>query len=115
MSLAGHGDLMLDVRGSLPAFVERAQEDARFRHALGRLGYRKVKSAYARQLRAAPDADTFHGLERELLWPPMDFVRDWLKAEKKRIRARVRWTFVGAMLLTIVVGLVFAATFSALP
>ena len=44
----------------------------------------------------------------------MDLVRDWLKAERKRNFANVRWTFLGAMLATIVTGLVFAAAYSLL-
>jgi hypothetical protein len=112
MSVASHSDELLGVGRSLPAFVERAQADARCRTALGQLGYRKVKTAYARQLRAV-DTDRFHGLGREELWPTMDFVRDWMRAEKKRTRARVRRTFLGAMLVTIVAGLAFAAAFTA--
>jgi hypothetical protein len=41
----------------------------------------------------------------------MDFVRDWLKAEKRRAVARVRWTFVCAMLATIAAVLSVAAAF----
>jgi len=105
---------MPDADGSLPAFVERAQQDAICRAALARTGYRRVKAAYTRQLREAPDADTFHGLVHQNLWPTMDFVRDWLKAEKRRAVARVRWTFVGAMLATIVAVLTFTAALSVL-
>jgi hypothetical protein len=111
MSVVSHSDQLLDAGRSLPAFVERAQEDARCREALARLGYRRVKAAYTRQLRDARDADTFHGLERDLLWPPMDFVRDWLKAEKRRILARARRPFLAAMLVTIMVGLGFVGAF----
>ena len=57
---------------------------------------------------------SFRGLERENLTPPMDFVRDWLKAERKRSFAHVRWTFLGTMLVTIVTGLAFAAAYSLL-
>jgi hypothetical protein len=70
-----------------------------------------VKAAYARQLRAMPSADTFYGLERDLLWPTMDFVRDWLKAEKRRLLSRTRWPFLAAMLVTIVAGLGFLGAF----
>lgn len=112
MSAVSHSDEMLDVGGSLPAFVERAQEEARCRAALARIGYRRVKAAYAQQLRAALDTDTFHGLERENLWPTMDYVRAWLKVEKKRILAHVRWTFLGAMLVTIATVLTFTAALS---
>lgn len=112
MSAASHSDELLGEGGSLPAFVEREIEVARCHAALARAGYRRVKATYAKQLRTGPDTDTFHGLERENLWPTMDFVRAWLKAEKKRIHARVRWTFFGAMLATIVTGLTFTAAFS---
>ncbi|NJO34876.1 MAG: hypothetical protein HC869_18925 [Rhodospirillales bacterium] len=78
------------------------------------MGYSKVKAAYAEQLRSDADADTFHGLERHNLSPSMDLVRDWLKAERKRNFAHVRWTFLGAMLATIVTGLVFAAAYTLL-
>jgi hypothetical protein len=44
----------------------------------------------------------------------MDLVRDWLKTERKRSFANVRWTFLGAMLATIVTGLAFAAAYSIL-
>ena len=114
MSVASPSDEIVGVGGSLPAFVARARDDAQCRAALAHAGYHKIKAAYAQQLRAGTDLDTFHGLERENLSPPMDLVRDWLKAERKRSLARVRWTFFGAMLATIVTGLVFAAAFSIL-
>ena len=41
--------------------------------------------------------------------PTMDFVRDWLAEERKRIVARMRWPFLMTMLVTIVAGIVFAA------
>jgi hypothetical protein len=99
---------------TLPAFVERARDDAQWRAALARIGYSKVKAAYAEQLRSDEHADVFWGLERENLSPPMDLVRDWLKAERKRNISGVRWTFFGAMLATIITGLVFAAAVSIL-
>ena len=100
---------MPDVDGPLPAFVERAQQDALCGAALARIGYRRVKATYARQVRDAPHADVFHGLQHHNLWPTMDFVRAWLKTEQKRKLARVRWTFLGAMLATIVAVLAFTA------
>jgi len=112
MTVASHSRAMPDVDGSLPAFVERAQQDALSRAALARIGYRRVKAAYARQVREAPETSAFYGLQDQNLWPTMDFVRDWLKTEKKRILARVRWTFVGAMLATIVAVLTFTAALS---
>jgi hypothetical protein len=97
--------------GSLPAFVERAQQDAQWQAALARVGYRRVKRAFARQLRESPKVEVFYGIEQLGLWPAMDFVRDWLKAEKRRAVARVRWTFVCAMLATIAAVLSVAAAF----
>ena len=92
---------------ALPAIVIRAQEDARCRQALARLGFFRVRSAYARQ--KADGNDTFVGLDPEFLSPTMDFVRDWLREERKRIVARARWPFLMTMLATIVAGLAFLA------
>jgi hypothetical protein len=103
---------MPDVDGPLPAFVERAQQDAQWQGALARTGYRRVKAAYGRQMRESPQVAIFYGIERLGLFPTMDFVRDWLKAEKRRVLARVRWTFVGAMLSTIVAVLALTAAFT---
>jgi len=114
MSVASPSQEMHEAGGSLPAFVERARDDAQCRAALGRIGYSKVKAAYAEQLRTNANAEMFRGLERENLSPPMDLVRDWLKTERKRSFANVRWTFLGAMLATIVTGLAFAAAYSIL-
>ena len=112
MSLASHSDSMAEMSGSLPAFVERAKEDAYCRAQLARIGYSKVKATYMRQQRSsARGADRLLGLGANLA-PPMDLVCDWLQAERKRILARVRWTFLGAMLGTIIAGLAFAAAFS---
>jgi hypothetical protein len=111
MSLERDSDTAIDADQSLPAFVERAQEDARSRELLARIGYRSVKAAYARQLRVAPGVDTFLGLTHEGLSPTMELVADWLKAQKKQARARVKWTFVGAMVITIVAGASFGAFF----
>jgi hypothetical protein len=90
---------------SLPAIVVRAQEDARCRQALGRLGYARVRSDYARHRREKKD--TFASLGQESLWPTTDFVRDWLKEERRRIVLRARWPFLMTMLVTIVAGLAF--------
>ena len=109
MSVASHSREMPDVDGPLPAFVERAQQDAQWQAALARTGYRRVKAAYGRQVREAPQVAIFYGVEHLGLWPTMDFVRDWLKTEKRRVRGRVRWTFVGAMLTTIVAVLALTA------
>jgi hypothetical protein len=94
---------------SLPAFVERAQQNAQWQAALARIGYRRVRAAFARQLRQSPRVEIFYGIEQLGLWPTMDFVRDWLKAEKRHRVGRVRWTFVGAMLVTIAAVLSVAA------
>lgn len=114
MSIASSTEGMHGAGTSLPAFVERAREDAERRAALARFGYHKVKAAYAQQVRDNANAVTFRGLERDNLAPPMDFVRDWLKTERKRNFGHVRWTFLGAMLATIVTGLAFAAAYSIL-
>jgi hypothetical protein len=107
MSVAGHSRGMPDVDGSLPAFVERAQQDAQWQAALRRVGYRRVKAAYARQLRKMPKVEIFYGIEHLQHWPTMDFVRDWLKTEKRRGADRLRWTFMAAMLATIVAVVTF--------
>lgn len=92
---------------ALPAIVVRAREDARCRLALVRLGYVTVRSQYARCKRRG--WDTFTGLEHMHLEPTMDFVRDWLTEERKRIYARARWPFLMTMLATIIAGIVFLA------
>jgi hypothetical protein len=109
MSVASHSRGMPEGDGPLPAFVERAQQDAQWQAALARVGYRRVKTGFARQLRESPKVEIFYGIEHLGQWPAMDFVRDWLKAEKRRARARVRWTFMGAMLVTILAVLSIAA------
>jgi hypothetical protein len=85
----------------LPAIVVKAQEDARCQQALARLGYAKVHSEYVRH--KLERRDTFFSLEPEFLWPTMDFVREWLRAERKRIVTRLQWPFLAAMSVTIVV------------
>ncbi|HXE68873.1 MAG TPA: hypothetical protein VN523_05910 [Hyphomicrobiaceae bacterium] len=92
---------------ALPAIVVRAREDARCRRALARLGYVKVRAHYQRHKREGQH--TFAALGRERLAPTMDFVRDWLAEERKRIVARMRRPFLMTMLVTIVAGIVFAA------
>jgi hypothetical protein len=91
----------------LPAIVMRAREDARCRQALARLGYVKVRSHYARSRRRGQT--TFAALAHERLAPSMDFVRDWLAGERKRIVVAMRWPFLMTMLVTVVAGIVFAA------
>ena len=88
----------------LPAIVVKAQEDARCRSALVHMGYSTVRSEHARQRRERLTA--FDGLGS--LRPTMDFVRDWLKEERRRIIARTRLPFLLTMLATIIAGLAFA-------
>jgi hypothetical protein len=109
MRAVSHSDELPDAGGELPAFVERAREDARCRAVLARMGYRRVKRLHARQPRSASGSDLFRGLEDEMLWPTIDMVGDWLKEEKKRTGSHVRWTFFAAMLVTIAIALTFTA------
>ncbi|MBO0765458.1 MAG: hypothetical protein J2P50_12835 [Hyphomicrobiaceae bacterium] len=110
IAVSGFGD----GDGSLPAFVERAQQDVQWQAALRRVGYRKVRAAYARQMRNSPHVEIFWGIGHLNHWPTMEFVRVWLKAEKKRVMARVRLTFMSAMLATILAGMAFMAALSML-
>jgi hypothetical protein len=112
MTAASRSNDTADFGGSLPAFVERAREDAHARAALARIGYARVKAVYTRHQRIADGSDRLRGFERENLAPRLDLVRDWLSAERKRIVLRVRWTFLGAMLATIVLTLALAAAFA---
>ena len=95
-----------------PAIVKRAQDDVRCRQALAGLGYSQVRSAHARHRQEG--LDVFEDLGHERLWPTVDFVRDWLKEERRRIVAQVQWSFVVAMVATILAGLVFFATYAVL-
>ena len=92
---------------ALPAIVVKAQEDARCRQALARLGYAKVRSHYAKAMRKGKP--TFAGLEHLGLTPTLPFVKDWLTEERKRILARARAPFLMTMLATIIAGIVFVA------
>ena len=112
MSIAGHG--YGDFGGPFPAIVERARLDKEWQEALTRFGYRRVKLAYARQMRKSPRDEIFHGVEHLNHWPTMEFVRAWLKAEKKRMMVKMRWTFMAAMLATIAGALTFTAALSVL-
>ena len=75
-----------------------------------RLGYRRVKEAYAQQVRESPRAVIFFGAEHLNHWPTMEFVRAWMKLEKKRALQRLRWTFLGAMFATIVAVITFTVS-----
>jgi hypothetical protein len=90
--------------GELPAIIRRAQDEARLRRALAGLGYRQVRAQYVRQRQAG--SAQFVGIEGELP-PPMEFVRDWLRQERKRVLLRVRLTFLAVMATTIITGLAF--------
>jgi hypothetical protein len=107
MATAAGAELLHTDAHALPAIVIRAQEDARCRQALAQLGFFKVRSAYARQ--KADGNDAFVGLHPESLSPTMEFVREWLREERKRIVARARRPFLMTMLATIVAGLAFLA------
>jgi len=96
----------------LPAIVRRAQDDVRCRQALVGLGYSRVRSAYAQHRQER--LDVFEDLGHERLWPTVDFVRDWLNVERRRVVAQAQWSFVVAMLATILVGFVFFATYTVL-
>ena len=89
----------------LPLILARAEEEARSRFALKRMGYLKVRSAYLRYKRDGKE--TFHAFGAEHLWPTMDFVRDWLRQERRRLIVQSRPVFLLALFATLVVGLAF--------
>ena len=73
------------------------------------LGYSQVRTAYTQHRQEGLEVfEALGGQDR--LRPPIDFVRDWLKDERRRIIEQVRWLFVVTMLATILAGLTFAAT-----
>lgn len=96
------------IHGELPAFLAKAQEDAEIRRALARMGYRRVLVTYLRQQKRSVGTGTFFGLAQEGLSPSLEFVGDWLKEEKRRLRAQFRSTFIVAMLSALGAGLAFA-------
>lgn len=110
MSTAGHGFGGAETDGPLPAILERAQQDRQWQLALAKCGYGQVKAAFARQLRESPRAEVFFGVKHLNHYPTMDFVRTWMRAERKRALKRLRWTFLGTMLATIVAAITFAAS-----
>jgi hypothetical protein len=110
MSTAGHEYGGLDADEPLPAILERAQQDRLWQIALAQLGYRQVKSAFTRQLRDQPRAEVFFGVKHLHHYPTMEFVRGWMKAQRKRTLRRLRWTFLGAMFATIVAVVTFAVS-----
>lgn len=92
-----------------PSFVRKTQDDAQWRKALASLGYSQVRAAYAQHRQEGLEVfEALGGQDR--LRPPLDFVRDWLKDERRRIVEQVRWLFVVTMLATILAGLTFVAT-----
>ena len=108
MSIAGHGYHTPGADEPLPAILERAQQDRQWQIALAKLGYRQVKAAYQQQLREAPRSEIFVGVQHLNQHPPMEFVRTWMKAQRRRMLKRLRWTFLGTMLATIVATITFA-------
>jgi hypothetical protein len=110
MSTAGHGYGGLEADEPLPAILERAQQDRLWQLALGQLGYRQVRAAFAQQLRDQPRAEVFLGVKHLNHYPTMDFVRAWMKTQRMRALKRLRWTFLGAMLATIVAVVTFAVS-----
>ena len=101
--------LAVSADDEFPSFVRRAQDDVQWRKALAHLGYSQVRIAYAQHRQEGLEVfEALGGQDR--LRPPLDFVRDWLKDERRRIIEQVRWLFVVTMLATILAGLTFAAT-----
>ena len=95
----------------LPLIVTRADEEARSRLALKRMGYLSVLSAYRRHKRDG--RDTFHSFGAEHLWPTMDFVRQWLKEERRQLVAQHAWVSLLALLATLAAGLAFVGVLTA--
>jgi hypothetical protein len=110
MNTAGHGYGGPEADGPLPVILERAQQDRQWQLALAKSGYRQVKAAYARQMRESPKAEVFFGIKHLHHYPTMDFVRAWMRTQRKRAMRRLRWTFLGTMLATIVAAITFAAS-----
>jgi hypothetical protein len=92
--------------GGLPAIILRAQAEQHCTHALARLGYRAVRAEYTRHRRAGHG--TFGAVADVGLRPSMDFVRAWLRRERRRILASTLSSFLFAMLMTLIAGLAFA-------
>ena len=110
MSTASQGYGRPETDGPLPAILERAQQDRQWQIALAQVGYRQVKAAYTQQLRESPKAEVYFGIKHLSHYPTMDFVRAWMKAQRKRALKRLRWTFLGTMLATIVAAITFAVS-----
>jgi hypothetical protein len=99
-------DLSWPASDDLPLIVTKADEEARSRLALERMGYFRVLSAYHRHKRDG--RDTFHSFGAEHLWPTMDFVRLWLIEERRQFVAQHGWVTLLALLGTLAAGLAFA-------
>ena len=99
-------DLPWPASDDLPLIVTKADEEVRARPALKRMGYFRVLSAYRRHKRDG--RDTFHSFGAEHLWPTMDFVRLWLKEERRQLVAQHGWVTVLTLLGTLAAGLAFA-------
>ena len=97
--------LFAPANDDLPLIVTKAEEDARSRLALKRMGYFRVLSAYRRHKRDG--RDTFHSFGADHLWPTMDFVRDWLKDERRQFVAQHGWVSLLTLLATLAAGLAF--------
>jgi hypothetical protein len=110
MSTAGHAYGGPEADGPLPAILERAQQDRQWQLALAQLGYPGVKTAYTQQIRESPKAEIFFGVKHLNHYPTMDFVRAWMKGRRRQALRRLRWTFLGAMLTTIVAAITFAVS-----
>ena len=102
----------LPANDALPLIVAKVAEDAGARLGLKRMGYFKVLSAYLRYKRDG--RDTFHSFGADHLWPTMDFVRDWLKQERRQLIAQHRWVFLLTMLATLAAGLTFIGALAVL-
>jgi hypothetical protein len=98
-------DLSWPASDDLPLIVTKADEGARARVALKRMGYFRVRSAYRRHKRDG--RDTFHSFGAEHLWPTMDFVRNWLKEERKQLVGQHGWVTLLTLLATLAAGLAF--------
>jgi hypothetical protein len=85
--------------------VTKAEEEVRSQLALKRMGYLKVLYAFLRYKREG--RDTFHSFGADHLWPTMDFVRDWLKDERRQFVAQHGWVSLLTLLATFAAGLAF--------
>ena len=99
-------DLPWPASDDLPLIVTKADEEARSRLALNRMGYFRVLSAYRRHKRDG--RDTFHSFGADHLWPTMDFVHLWLIEERRQLVAQHGWVTLLTLLGTLSAGLAIA-------